>query len=292
MIVITLTDCPPSLRGDLSKWLCEINTGVYVGNLSSRVRDALWNRVCENLKNGRATMVYSANNEQGMDFRVHNTTWQPVDLDGIKLMRRPKPKTQSAALPEGFSKAAAFEKVRRIERARARNTSRKDLNHTVIDLETSGLHPETDEIIELGAMRIRDGEIAAEYAALVKNSRPVPENVLQLTGITETELKVSGLALSDALTAFLKFVGDDMLVGHNIMFDLSFLREACRRCSVKIPNNRCVDTLSLARKRLKGIHNYKLETIAEHLSLDTAGMHRVTADCRLTDMVYRKLIEK
>ena len=49
MIVITLTDCPPKLRGDLSKWLCEINTGVYVGNLSGRVRDELWERVCSNL---------------------------------------------------------------------------------------------------------------------------------------------------------------------------------------------------------------------------------------------------
>jgi CRISPR-associated endoribonuclease Cas2 subtype I-E len=63
------------LRGDLSKWLQEINTGVYVGNVNSRVRDAIWNRVCENLKTGRATMVFSTNNEQKMDFRVHNTLW-------------------------------------------------------------------------------------------------------------------------------------------------------------------------------------------------------------------------
>ena len=52
-----MTNCPPSLRGDLSKWLCEINTGVYVGNVSSRVRDAIWDRVCENLKNGQATLT-------------------------------------------------------------------------------------------------------------------------------------------------------------------------------------------------------------------------------------------
>lgn len=53
-----MTDCPPRLRGDLSKWLCEINTGVYVGHVSSHVRDALWDRVCQNLKSGRGTMVY------------------------------------------------------------------------------------------------------------------------------------------------------------------------------------------------------------------------------------------
>ena len=58
MIVITLTDCPPKLRGDLSKWLCEINTGVYVGNLSSRVRDELWERVCSHLRTGKVTGVF------------------------------------------------------------------------------------------------------------------------------------------------------------------------------------------------------------------------------------------
>lgn len=89
MIVITLTSCPPKLRGDLSKWLCEINTGVYVGNLSARVRDRLWLRVCENLDNGKATMVYSSNNEQHLEFRVHNGDWSAVDFDGITLMKRP-----------------------------------------------------------------------------------------------------------------------------------------------------------------------------------------------------------
>ena len=92
MIVLTLTDCPPRLRGDLSKWLCEINTGVYVGTVSARVREALWNRVCDNLKNGRATLVYTAGGEQGMTFRVHNSAWTPVDFDGITLMRRPLPR--------------------------------------------------------------------------------------------------------------------------------------------------------------------------------------------------------
>ena len=91
MVVITLSDCPPKVRGDLSKWLCEINTGVYVGNLSARVRQELWMRVCDNLKNGRATMVYSTQGEQQLNFEVHNSLWEPVDLDGIKLMRRPLP---------------------------------------------------------------------------------------------------------------------------------------------------------------------------------------------------------
>ena len=89
MIVLTIANCPPKLRGDLSKWLLEINTGVYVGRVSARVREALWQRVCENIRDGQATMVFTANNEQHMDFYVHNTAWEPVDLDGIKLMKHP-----------------------------------------------------------------------------------------------------------------------------------------------------------------------------------------------------------
>lgn len=66
MVVVTVTNCPPGLRGDLSKWLCEINVGVYVGNISTRVRQNLWTRICENLSSGQATMVYPAMNEQDL----------------------------------------------------------------------------------------------------------------------------------------------------------------------------------------------------------------------------------
>lgn len=75
-------------RGDLTKWLIEIDTGVFVGNLSARVRDSLWERVCANIKTGTAAMAYGVNNEQKLDFRVHNSAWEPVDFDGIKLVRR------------------------------------------------------------------------------------------------------------------------------------------------------------------------------------------------------------
>ena len=89
IVVVAITNCPPKLRGDLSKWLFEVNTGVYTGNLSSRVRDAVWDRICQNIGSGSATMVFSAGNEQNLDFRVCNSSWTPVDYDGIKLMRRP-----------------------------------------------------------------------------------------------------------------------------------------------------------------------------------------------------------
>ena len=104
-----MTNCPPRLRGDLSKWLCEINTGVYVGNVSSRVRDALWDRVCQNLKNGQATLVFTTAGEQRMDFRTHNTTWAVAHDRGAKqiytVSRHPDPEkgelTYAQALTTG-----------------------------------------------------------------------------------------------------------------------------------------------------------------------------------------------
>jgi CRISPR-associated protein Cas2 len=116
MLVLTLTDCPASLRGDLTKWLLEINTGVFVGQVSARVRENLWERVCGSVKSGRATMVYSAKNEQRLDFRVHNSIWEPIDYDGIKLMLRPSPSRikKQASLRLGYSKASKFRAVKKM----------------------------------------------------------------------------------------------------------------------------------------------------------------------------------
>ena len=89
MIVISISDCPAKIRGYLTRYVFEISTGVYVGMLSAKVRDLLWQRICENLRHGRAVMVFNTNNEQGFDFKVWNTTWKPVDFDGFKMMLHP-----------------------------------------------------------------------------------------------------------------------------------------------------------------------------------------------------------
>ena len=88
MVVFVLTACPAGLRGHLTRWLLEISAGVYVGHVSARVRDTMWERVVELCKDGRAIMIYTARNEQRLAFKVYRHDWMPVDLDGINLMRR------------------------------------------------------------------------------------------------------------------------------------------------------------------------------------------------------------
>lgn len=116
MTVIVLTACPTGLRGDLTRWLLEIAPGVFVGHISARVRERIWLRVRAFAKQGRAIMVYSAVNEQHMSFKVHQPDWEPVDCDGLELIRRPRG-TEEATLAgppkKGWSKASKYHSARK-----------------------------------------------------------------------------------------------------------------------------------------------------------------------------------
>ena len=106
MTVIILTACPPGLRGHLTQWLLEIAAGVYVGHISTRVRDRLWARVIDMAGPGRALLVYQKRGEQRLSFAVHDHHWEPVDLDGVTLIRRPGNTVFNPAAQTGWSKAA------------------------------------------------------------------------------------------------------------------------------------------------------------------------------------------
>ena len=292
MTVITLTDCPPALRGDLTKWLQEINTGVYVGQVSTRVRDELWRRVKENAKRGSATMVFSASNEQRMDFRVHNASWEPIDFDGLKLMLRPSPARikKLGALRLGFSHAS---KARLAQRARRKKRCVKPLpaTYVVVDVETTGLSDVKHEIIEIGAIKVKNRVIEARFHSLVKAKTGIPQAIQKLTGISDEMLRREGKELHEVLPQFLEFTGDLPVVSHNAEFDYKFLRAACRECDLPLFCNECVDTLALSRRVADGVKNYKLATLLAHFNIETAGAHRTENDCLSTKQLYEKLIE-
>jgi CRISPR-associated protein Cas2 len=86
--IVILTAVPPGLRGHLTRWLLEISPGVFVGHVSARVRELMWERIAEFVDDGRALMVHSIRGEQRLAFEVHGHDWTPVDYDGITLMRR------------------------------------------------------------------------------------------------------------------------------------------------------------------------------------------------------------
>ena len=294
MIVLTIANCPPKLRGDLSKWLLEINTGVYVGRVSARVREALWQRVCENIRDGQATMVFTANNEQHMDFYVHNTAWEPVDLDGIKLMKHPhRHNAAESGLKAGFSNAA---KQRMGAKKRRRSGSRSDADSVeesfvIIDIETTGLAAEKDEILELGAIRIQDGKCVDQYQQLILVQNEIPETITALTGIENASVKANGIPIQDALAAFYDFIGSSMVLGYCIDFDKKFLETESQRNGMDFPEMDTYDVMQAAKSKIKGLRSYKLETIANVLEISAKQEHRALADCQLLYQVYCKLNE-
>ena len=290
MIVVVLSNCPVRLRGDLTKWMFEINTNVYVGQFSARVRDELWDRICENVRTGQATMVFSAPGEQKMDFRVHNTTWEPIDLDGIKLMLRPSPdyleKKAKPVLRPGFSKAAQQRKVKRAAGKRPRTEWEE---YVVLDLETTGLSYTEDSILEAAALLVREGKPVGSFQVLFAQDRSVPREIVELTGITDELIKKEGIPPGDAILRLKEFIGERPLVCHNGAFDLTFLQYVCRQHRLDPIRNPYSDTLVAARKKLKGLSDWKLVTIAKHFGLDTTGAHRAVKDCQLTFGIYEKL---
>ena len=113
MIVVVLSACPVGLRGDLTRWLLEISAGVFVGKVSARVREHLWNRITVTCSDGRALMVYSVDNEQRLDLKVHNYPWEPVDFEGVKLMMRPSTPKKGLGPRKGWSKASRYRRASR-----------------------------------------------------------------------------------------------------------------------------------------------------------------------------------
>jgi len=111
VVVVVLTACPAGLRGHLTRWLLEIAPGVFWGRVSARVRDEMWERIIEMSKDGRALMVFSRRGDQGLDFRVHRHDWEPVDFDGISLIRRPEERAPQATMRPGWSRASRLRRA-------------------------------------------------------------------------------------------------------------------------------------------------------------------------------------
>ncbi len=132
---------------------------------------------------------------------------------------------------------------------------------------------------------------AATFSRLIKTDAAIPRHITDLTGIDRSLMEQEGLPLPTALAEFLEFIGSRPLVGYNISFDMSFLQAACRGCSIQPPTNRCIDLLTLARRKIFGISDYKLATLAAHFSISMPS-HRALSDCQTLLQLYEKLNEK
>ena len=162
----------------------------------------------------------------------------------------------------------------------------------VVDLETTGGSPTDDAITEIGAVRVRCGELDGTFQTLVDPGRPVPAFIRLLTGIDDIAL-AEAPPIAQVLPSFLEFSKDSVLVAHNARFDISFLNHALVSRGYERLPNRVLDTAGLARKVLAGeVRNHRLETLARHLRCPHQPCHRAFADVLATVDVLHHLIER
>ncbi len=155
-----------------------------------------------------------------------------------------------------------------------------------VDLETTGLNPFEDRIIEIGALKVRDDTVLEEWHSLVNPGLPIPPHVTRLTGIRDEDVAAAP-SLRQVLPQLRRFVGNHPLIGHNISFDVAFLRHAGLSL-----DNPVADTYLLASTLLPGAPRYSLYALASMFDISTEGAHRALHDVRMTYRLYRVLWER
>lgn len=279
LTVITLKNVPQSLRGDLTKWMQEIATGVYVGNFNTRVREHLWERVRDSVRVGEATLSFSYRNEIGYQFDTINAQRKAIDFDGIPLVLLPVERNKKDnSIQLGFSNAY---KGRRIKRFSLYNTKAKKKSYVVIDIETDGLKEQENSIIEIGALKISDSGIQ-EFSRLIKYERVLSKNISDLTGITQQMLDNEGIPIIIALKEFLTFIGDLDIVGYNIDFDIRFIHHELKKWEMPLLKNKRYDLLKYVKDEKLFLKNYKLQTVLRDYGIDKDVGHRALLDAKLT----------
>ena len=288
--VITLSKVPNSLRGDLSKWLQEVATGVYVGNLNTKVREKLWERVKNNLKDGEATISYYHRNEIGYNFETINGIREVIDSEGLPLVLvKKEEKEREKVLKEGFSKAAQFKKIKNIEHSKLKKEAEKEKSkeYVVVDIETDGLDINNNKIIEIGAVKV--GKNREEFQKLIKIQGKLPEEIVRLTTIDDEMLEREGVPIGEALKEFLEFIVEKNLVGYNVNFDIQFLNEALDRENLPKLKNKVYDIMQYVKKENLFLKNYKLKTVLNSYGIEEEVPHRALEDARLEEKLILKV---
>lgn len=171
------------------------------------------------------------------------------------------------------------------------NSMGQNFNDTfvVFDLETTGFSAEVDRIIEIGAVKIKNGEIVDNFSKFVNPKIPIPFRIEKLTGINDS-MVMEAESIEKILPEFLEFCGDAVMVAHNAGFDTSFIINNAERLGIKYDPT-IMDTVLLAQFVIPNLHNYKLDTLCKHLAVSLENHHRAVDDAQATAYIYLKMVK-
>ncbi len=163
-------------------------------------------------------------------------------------------------------------------------------SYTIIDIETTGLSPEWDSIIEVAAVKVKDNQIIDSFSSIVNTAAGiiVDEYITNLTGITQTMIDEAPL-ITDILPKYLNFIGDDYIVGHNVNFDINFIYDKAQEYLNATVSNDFIDTLRLFRRLSPDKPHHRLSDLAEEYHLDYTDAHRALRDCMITQSGFQAL---
>ncbi|NLM49721.1 MAG: PolC-type DNA polymerase III [Clostridiaceae bacterium] len=165
-----------------------------------------------------------------------------------------------------------------------------DDEFVIFDIETTGFSPVNDAITEIGAVKVKNGEIIDTFSTFVNPKRKIPDNIVNLTGITDEMVK-DAPAIEEVLPKFLQFCGASPLIAHNAQFDTSFIRANAKRCNLGFKNT-YIDTVVLCRELYPDLTRHNLKAMAQHLGIDNENHHRAVNDAEVLTKIWANCIEK
>ena len=181
--------------------------------------------------------------------------------------------------------------VERLDESKWKDVDLKDIEFVVFDIETTGLTPSSNEIIEIGAVKLKDFEIIEEFSTFINPNRVIPAEIVKLTGI-DNSMVVDAPKPKEALGKFREFIGDAVLVAHNAAFDMGFIRVHFDKYLNVIPNNAIFDTLLFARSMMPNLKNHKLNTVCSCLGVNLENHHRALDDAKAAAGILKALIDQ
>lgn len=166
-------------------------------------------------------------------------------------------------------------------------TKDKETNFVAIDVETTGLSPVYNELIEISAIKYEKAKKKDTFSTLIKPKKEISDTITNITGITNEMVK-NAPNIEQVMPKLIDFIGEYPIVAHNANFDYSFLQNNSQKSFSK---NKVIDTVAISRKMLPSLPNHKLNTVSKYIGIEEDGFHRAEFDCECCAKIYIKYLE-